>query len=54
MTHFLHMGGYAAYVWPSYGVTLVVVVLNIFWARRLLAQSQRDARRRLAMQEGAQ
>jgi heme exporter protein D len=48
---FLAMGKYAAYVWPSYGLTLVVVVLNIVWARRLLRQARMDARRRLVMQE---
>jgi heme exporter protein D len=49
MSDFLNMGGYAAYVWPSYGLTLGVIVLNIVWARRLLAKSREDARRRLAM-----
>jgi len=49
MSEFLNMGGYAAYVWPSYGLTLGVIVLNIVWARRLLAKSRADARRRLAM-----
>jgi heme exporter protein D len=49
MSEFLNMGGYAAYVWPSYGLTLAVIVLNIVWARRLLAKSREDARRRLAM-----
>lgn len=43
------MGGYAAYVWPSYGLTLVIIILNIVWARRLLARSREEARRRLAM-----
>jgi len=50
VNEFLYMGGYAAYVWPSYGLTLVVIVLNIVWARRLLARSREEARRRLAMQ----
>jgi heme exporter protein D len=49
VSEFLNMGGYAAYVWPSYGLTLAVIVLNIVWARRLLAKSREDARRRLAM-----
>ena len=49
MSDFLNMGGYAAYVWPSYGLTLIVIILNIVWARRLLARSREDARRRLAM-----
>jgi heme exporter protein CcmD len=42
------MGGYAAYVWPSYGLTFAIIGLNIFWARRLLARSRAEARRRLA------
>jgi heme exporter protein D len=46
---FFNMGGYAAYVWPSYGLTLITIVLNIIWARRLLAKSREEARRRLAM-----
>ena len=50
MSVFLQMGGYAAYVWPSYGLTLIVIVLNIVWARRLLARSRAEARRRLTMQ----
>jgi heme exporter protein D len=52
LSEFFDMGGYAAYVWPSYVLTLVVVVLNIFWARRLLAKSREEARRRLAMRAG--
>ena len=26
---FLAMGGYAPYVWPAYGLTLLVLTLNI-------------------------
>ncbi len=50
MSHFLAMGGYAGYLWPSYALTLLAVVLNIVWARRLLARAKLDARRRIAMQ----
>ena len=50
MSHFLHMGGYARYLWPSYGVTFAVVILNIVWARRLLNRSRAEARRRVDMQ----
>ena len=50
MRQFLDMGGYAAYVWPAYAVTLTVVVLNIIWARRALARSCAEARRRLIAQ----
>ncbi len=49
MIEFLAMGGYAQYVWPSYGLVIAAIVLNIVWARRALAQAKVDARRRLAM-----
>jgi heme exporter protein CcmD len=52
MSRFVDMGGYAAYVWSAYAVTLAVVGLNIVWARRLLAQARAAARRRLAAQTG--
>jgi heme exporter protein CcmD len=52
LSEFFDMGGYAAYVWPSYVLTLTVVGLNIVWARRLLAKSREEARRRLAMRAG--
>jgi heme exporter protein CcmD len=53
VSHFLAMGGYAGFLWPAYAATLLVVVLNIAWARRLLARARVDARRRLDMQSGA-
>lgn len=34
LSHFLAMGGYAAYVWPAYGVTLGVLLANVLWALR--------------------
>jgi heme exporter protein CcmD len=49
MNEFLRMGGYAAYVWPSYALTLAVIVLNIYWARRSLARASIEARRRIAV-----
>jgi heme exporter protein CcmD len=48
MRAFLDMGGYAAFIWPSYLVTLAVLVLNIIWARRSLARALQAARRRSA------
>jgi heme exporter protein CcmD len=54
MSAFLDMGGYAAFVWPAYGVTFAVVALNIVLARRALARSIEASRRRLsAGEEGA-
>ena len=29
MHDFFHMGGYAVYVWSSYGLAFIVLVLNI-------------------------
>ena len=49
MSEFLHMGGYARYVWPSYGLTFAIVILNIIWARRSLRLAATRARRRLTM-----
>jgi heme exporter protein CcmD len=46
---FLDMGGYWAYVWPAYAVTLAVMALNVIWARRLLERSRKEALRRLAI-----
>lgn len=28
ISEFLHMGGYAVYVWTSYGLTAVVLLIN--------------------------
>ncbi|GAB2177594.1 heme exporter protein CcmD [Dongia sp. agr-C8] len=38
MSEFLSMGGYAAFIWPSYGVAaLLLVALFLLSARRLQA-----------------
>jgi heme exporter protein CcmD len=47
MLRFLQMGGYAVYVWPSYALALLAVVLNIYWARRSLRDAQSQTRLRL-------
>src|SRR5205814_693196 len=43
MKQYFEMGGYAAFVWPAYAVTLAAIVLNIVWARRPLARSREGA-----------
>jgi heme exporter protein CcmD len=53
MTEFFHMGGYARFVWPSYALTLVIVILNVVWARRSLVRARADARRRLSAMSAA-
>jgi len=49
MTAFLRMGGYAQYLWPAYGIAFTVVILNVIWARRMLARARAEARRRVAV-----
>ncbi|MCG8378196.1 MAG: heme exporter protein CcmD [Proteobacteria bacterium] len=34
MMEFLHMGGYAGYIWSSYGIVMVVLLLNLFFSWR--------------------
>jgi heme exporter protein D len=48
---FLHMNGYAAYVWSAYAIAIGGLALNIWLARRQLRLAREEARRRLAMQE---
>ena len=44
MTEFLRMGGDAAYVWSAYGITLGVMVWNVWWARRRHSRALAKAR----------
>ncbi len=50
--HFLSMGGRGQYLWPAYGLTLIVIVLNVVWARTIVREAREDARRRLLMDGG--
>jgi heme exporter protein CcmD len=50
MMNFLWMGGYYPFVWPAYAVTFIVIGLNIYWAKRLLARARQAARRRVEVQ----
>ncbi len=49
MKEFLYMGGYAFYVWTSYGIAMAVLIINLVLPigrrRRLLADIARKARR---------
>jgi heme exporter protein CcmD len=53
MSEFLHMSGYAFYVWTSYAIGVGSLLMNVWWARRNLAQAKLAARRRLATREVA-
>jgi heme exporter protein CcmD len=50
MSEFLAMGGYAEFVWPSYVLTFVAVIVNIVLARRALTAARAEARRRLSIE----
>jgi heme exporter protein CcmD len=53
LIEYLDMGGYARYVWPSYALVVIFIVINIFAARRALKRARADAVRRLAMKGGS-
>jgi len=49
LTEFFHMGGYAFYVWTSYGIALLVLLANVIiparQRKKLLAGIARSTRR---------
>ena len=53
LSEFLHMGGYAVYVWPCYGLTLAVLIMNGVLGRRRHAEAIAAARRRSESREVA-
>ena len=53
MSEFLHMGGYSAFVWPSFALAAVVIAWNVLAARRLLAAARERARGRALAGQGA-
>lgn len=52
MSEFLAMGGYAKYVWPAFGITAIVLVVNLLAARRQLRQTRERLQLRLVRQSG--
>ena len=49
MEEFLHMGGYARFVWPAYGLGFLVLAWNIWSALKLQRDALERARRRVAI-----
>jgi len=47
---FFHMGGYAEFVWPAYGLTALVLIWNWWSARYRESQELAAARRRLDLE----
>jgi heme exporter protein D len=54
MIEFLKMGGYAAYVWPSFGVTALLMVVEPILLGRRKAEILRRIRRLIRMNEARQ
>lgn len=48
---FLHMGGYAGYVWGSFGAVALLLALEMVLVRRRLRRARAEARR-LAIARG--
>ena len=51
MSEFFNMGGYAAYVWSAYGISLVVLVMNIILPIQREKALLSSIRRRLQREE---
>ena len=49
---FLAMGGYAAYVWPAFGITAAVMIVML-WASRRALKSREAALEKLDQRRGA-
>lgn len=51
LEEFLHMGGYAFYVWSSYGLTFIVLMIIFF--RPMMAKKQvlKDLRMKFRQQD---
>jgi len=47
MSEFLNMGGYAFFVWSSFGLTAVFLLLNVVLARLALRKARLNAVRRI-------
>lgn len=47
MQEFIHMDGYGPYVWSCFALTFVVLVYNVWAARRQLSEQVMRAKRRL-------
>jgi len=46
VAEFFQMGGYAAFVWPSYGIAALVLWLNWYLPRKQLEKELRQLKRR--------
>ncbi len=45
VAEFLAMGGYAEFVWPSYGLTAVVLVVLLALSRKFMNKNEAELKR---------
>jgi heme exporter protein D len=45
LSNFLHMGGYAPFVWGAYGVTIALIAAEIWSVRARRRRAQQDVAR---------
>jgi heme exporter protein D len=45
MADFFAMGGYAGFIWPAYGITLLILVIAIVSSLRAHAKARENVRR---------
>lgn len=51
LSEFLDMGGYAFYLWACYGLTAIVLVGNVVWARITRKRLEVEIRQGLVMMQ---
>lgn len=49
---FLHMDGHGLFIWAAYGITFIVLVLNLWWPRQVRSQIIRTSKAEQLRQEG--
>ncbi|MFM8331475.1 MAG: heme exporter protein CcmD [Candidatus Methylumidiphilus sp.] len=54
LEQFFSMGGYAFYVWTSYGIAFVVLILNLLLPLRRKAAVLKDIERALKVEDAKQ
>lgn len=52
MTEFLHMGGYAFFVWTSYGLAAIILIANIILPMQRKKEIFNNLKRRLRREQG--
>ena len=52
MMEYLAMGGYAKYVWPAYGVSLVVLASTVWLVKRSFTATRQRVMRQVHSMDG--